>query len=484
MKLSSRHFSWSFPLGRTSDKDHLDYYHSPPADQGPFYQLARHSRQPSTISTSSSEYSSVSDTKDATSSDASSQATRRSSVPSEGSMDRRRIAIVEMEPLEEKSRTATQISHDPPSTLRSRRGLQTNISGLAIVAPPDVSPSSYALDPPSSAPIRSSGKDQHRPPLHSNSNSSHHYRSASEFIPSRKTLPRDIGIVGTAQLTFGAKQDTSEIPDMQLQDNNTALRPPIFQQPKSATPSPSPSPDPTRSLTPIRGLNLMKRDKSKEKSSTSLLSPDPVSATPSPVLTPRIGEEKDIHVPVAAPIVVGLDAAVSDAVGGIRLVTKPQPERTQAPVSTTTTSTPPTLVLPTTSAPDPTLPYVNYQPGVHSTAGPLPPPPRLPGFEALSISPNSPPPPRPPRLNSPLPPRNPARSKDLEAVKHALQLPPSVSVALAAKTPTKSKESLTKESRKDAASTASKADIDPAAAAVARYVTAVHPINTRIKEHV
>ncbi|KAK0230601.1 hypothetical protein IW262DRAFT_413917 [Armillaria fumosa] len=62
-----------------------------------------------------------------------------------------------------------------------------------------------------------------------------------------------------------------------------------------------------------------------------------------------------------------------------------------------------------TFSPDNPASYLNYQPGVHATAGPLPPPPRL----------------------DPPPPRSAARRRgDIEAVKQALQLPPSVSAAL------------------------------------------------------
>jgi hypothetical protein len=87
----------------------------------------------------------------------------------------------------------------------------------------------------------------------------------------------------------------------------------------------------------------------------------------------------------------------------------------------------------------------------------------------------SPPPPRPPRLNSPLPPRNAARAKDIEAVKQALQLPPSVSAALTSKTtPTAAAtaEPVNKESktttRPKTAHTESHAP--PPAVPVARYV--------------
>lgn len=64
-------------------------------------------------------------------------------------------------------------------------------------------------------------------------------------------------------------------------------------------------------------------------------------------------------------------------------------------------------------------------PGVHATAGPLPAPPRV-TFGLGSDGHTSPA--RPPRVGSPTQTR---RRGDLEAVKQALQLPSSVSAALA-----------------------------------------------------
>ncbi|KAH6915439.1 hypothetical protein BKA70DRAFT_1258939 [Coprinopsis sp. MPI-PUGE-AT-0042] len=101
--------------------------------------------------------------------------------------------------------------------------------------------------------------------------------------------------------------------------------------------------------------------------------------------------------------------------------------------------------------------YLVYQPGLHATAGPLPPPPRA-TFASMALS--TPPPPRPPRLHSPGLPLPSAASAvgatrpsrvtdttssaatraDLEKVKQALQLPPSVA-ARAAKLATRSSAS-------------------------------------------
>jgi hypothetical protein len=81
------------------------------------------------LSASSSEYSYDSDAKSETS-------TRRETTPSKGGADRRRVAIMQM-----------------PS-LRSRRGHKSDLSGLALVAPPDVAPTNYTqLTPPPTANI-------------------------------------------------------------------------------------------------------------------------------------------------------------------------------------------------------------------------------------------------------------------------------------------------------------------------------------------
>jgi hypothetical protein len=60
--------------------------------------------------------------------------------------------------------------------------------------------------------------------------------------------------------------------------------------------------------------------------------------------------------------------------------------------------------------------YLYYQPGVHATAGPLPPPPRA----VFNITPGAAPPPRPPRLNSP--PPGSRRRGDLGSAKQVLHL--------------------------------------------------------------
>ncbi|KAH8830664.1 hypothetical protein DL96DRAFT_1813678 [Flagelloscypha sp. PMI_526] len=107
--------------------------------------------------------------------------------------------------------------------------------------------------------------------------------------------------------------------------------------------------------------------------------------------TPEIGQEKEISVPVAAPVIVSLS---------------PQ-----------TLSTPHVVSPPTVSS---SSAFLNYQPGIHSTAGPLPEPPKA----SFAINPltSTPPPPRPPRLHSPQP-RAGSPAKPMTSVSSTSKLP-------------------------------------------------------------
>ncbi|KIY45876.1 hypothetical protein FISHEDRAFT_76114 [Fistulina hepatica ATCC 64428] len=111
--------------------------------------------------------------------------------------------------------------------------------------------------------------------------------------------------------------------------------------------------------------------------------------------TPEIGQSKAVDRPVAPPVVVNLAPSVSRA----RDHHTPQ------------------------FSPDIPGSYANYQPGVHATAGPLPPPPRV----SFTFDSASSPPPRPPRLHTP---QGLSRRSELDAVKQVLQLPSSVSEKL------------------------------------------------------
>ncbi|KAJ6510070.1 hypothetical protein C8R47DRAFT_780277 [Mycena vitilis] len=352
------------------------YYQSPLADQGLDYSPKRptHRRTKSGDSTSSSDYSSDS----ASTSDHSIQdpqpTTRRPSVPSEGGADRRRLAIVQMDPVREAE------SPTSSSAVRSRRGLETRLDGLALVAPPDAAPNSYEyLHPPTSA-----------PPIDHRSMSREdkgHSRSASEAPTTsskgHKSKPsRDVGIVGTASPAAAPLESPKILP--RIETAPESLRPPVFQEPHSSragTPNTAATPSPS--------------------DTKSLLPPIRRRSTELSIHTPEIGQSKEIHVPVASPVVVDLGPDASLRVGNSSFDRRSPALR---------------VVEPRAASPPPLSSYLHYQPGLHATAGPLPPPPRA----IFNIDPSTPPPPRPPRLHSP-PPRS-SRRGDLDAVNQPLQL--------------------------------------------------------------
>ena len=248
-------------------------------------------------STSSSEYSSTSQGADVSSRDASgklgtaSQLRRRSGDRSEGGSDRRRLAIVQMDT--EPTRKSSSQPHGN-GNLRSRRGLQSNLAGLALVAPPDAAYNSYThLTPPSTAPITGDvSKFDNQSGSKSTREGRGHSKTLSEGLNADKRLPRDVGIVGTGR--FSPTKDTYNGKEPTLNDD---LQPPIFQQPHSRSSSPggvSDISDPMRNLlSPVLGKLPYKRRSTED----------------SLIVTPEIGEEKDIAAPVAAPVIVSLESA-------------------------------------------------------------------------------------------------------------------------------------------------------------------------------
>ncbi|KAJ6539081.1 hypothetical protein B0H19DRAFT_341987 [Mycena capillaripes] len=348
------------------------YYQSPLADQGINYSPRRpkHRRSTSGDSTSSSDYSSQS----ASTSDHSIQeelkpATRRASVPSEGGADRRRLAIVQMDPVGEAD------SPSSSSAVRSRRGLETRLEGLALVAPPDTAQNFHEYLPTSAPPTA------HPRTMLRHFEDKGHNRSASEANPSspRSKPSRDVGIVGTASSSSAPLESPKKLP--RLQTASESLLPPVFQEPHSSrasTPNTTATPADSRSLSPFAA----------KRRSTDLS-----------VHTPEIGQAKEIHVPVASPVVVDLGPDASLRVGNSSF------DRRSPALK---------VVEPRPASPLPLSSYLHYQPGLHATAGPLPPPPRA----TFSIDQSTPPPPRPPRLHSP-PPR---RRRDLDGVNQPLQL--------------------------------------------------------------
>lgn len=331
--------------------------------------------------------------------------TRRPSVPSEGGADRRRLAIVEMD-----SSAPLSISHrqqewdkegpgDVSSSLLSRRGL--HVSGLALMAPADASPKSYTdLTPPPTAPIVPEGRFEEHILVPG------HQRSASEATPHtayRSRLhhksSRDIGIVGT-----GGIYSIVEGIGTSMQNEYDGLKVPIFQTPaKSRSPSPS-AQTPDLSSSATTSFN--------ESYYTTPGMPS------SSLCTPELGETKDIGQPAVGPVLVGLNS---------QGVMRRQPSNPAIHISSSPSS-------PRHQA----SPYIYYEPGVHSTAGPLPPPPR--SLFDNDIPASNAPPPRPPRtLRTPLPLSSsiPQPKRDVEALKQSLRLPESVNAVLASRGPSR-----------------------------------------------
>ncbi|KAG1753787.1 uncharacterized protein EDB91DRAFT_1099828 [Suillus paluster] len=327
-------------------------------------------------------------------------ATRRPSIPSEGGADRRRIAIVEMGThFGESPKSDTCRSSSPSSDLCSRRQL----SGLALVAPPDASlrtcvGSTYSLTSP-------------QPP--SSSTAPSHVRSSSETVgvsgrdmKHTRKLSREVAVIGTT-----SRPTKPSEPYIQGYSSpvTEALKPPLFQKPQSRSPSPGTSETSDSGSSTAHLQSRQRKDAlfpgvSPIKELKESLSP-PASPMPVPVVTPRIGESKGIGDRVAGPVIVNIFPESPSPVNG-KLITSLH-SKTSAVTAT------------------PATPYLYYQPGLHAKAGPLPPPP----MAILGIDPSAPPPPRPPR-------HMPAKKKgDIEAVKQALALPPSVAAALKTRIP-------------------------------------------------
>ena len=273
---------------------------------------------------------------------------------SELSADRRRIAVIELSPIlplntrrgqRPNITNTTASSSDQPRCDNPR--LDEKSSGIAFIAPPDASPSAYTnLTPPSSAPayistipnsITVCGQDFLR-----------HKRSVSDVLDTKllpRKSPRDVGIVGQLDGTPSITRKTSD--EIQSYFDIQGSKIPVFQTPHR---SPMPSPNPE---------------------AATVRSQEPPATCPGQ-LTPEIGEAKDIHKPVVGPVVVDVNGVVRDKSG---------------PLLTASFS--------------PTVPssYLNYQPGVHSVAGPPPPLISRPN-RADNVGPASPPP-RPPRMQAP-----------------------------------------------------------------------------------
>ncbi|KAJ3867093.1 hypothetical protein EV359DRAFT_35222, partial [Lentinula novae-zelandiae] len=376
-------------LARSDTENLLSYYQSPLADSR-YEDNEGKARKPTVPSRQLSIASSESDYSDSSHSDyTGAAAQKRLNIPSEGGSDRRRVAIVEMDTVLETAKRN--------SSLRSRRGKDV-FSSLALVAPPDASPKSYSqVTPPLTAPI----EGKHGLELLNQDESRAHHRSQSEAVSPKKPS-RDVGIVGTTLQPLNLNLDTVNAQGQALQ------QPPLFIHPESRSPTPGDLSSPTSLMPPV-----------KRRSTGQSIT----------VVTPEIGAGKPIDVPVASPVVVRLDRMdiVQTALPG---------------ASPSSNNGPQIAVQSGLHSPHVPSSYLNYKPGIHATAGPLPPPPRA----AFVIDTQAPPPPRPPRLNSPVP-QQPShmlfpntrfantspRRGDVDVIRQALQLPPSVAKALAAR---------------------------------------------------
>ncbi|KAG2152903.1 hypothetical protein DEU56DRAFT_879707 [Suillus clintonianus] len=329
-------------------------------------------------------------------------AARRSSIPSEGGADRRRIAVVEMDMhVNEHPRSDTyrDTSTSPSSNLGSRRGSEAQLGGLALVAPPDASlRTCIGFTHPLTSPVQPPSI-QLQP---SSSTAPSHVRSSSETVTvsgrvmghTRKSS-REVAVLGT--LSRPTKLSDQDYPSTVTE----ALKPPLFQTPQSRSPSPGTPETSDSGSSTTHPKSRQRKDAlfpsvSPIKELRETLSPQ-ASPVPAPVVTPRIGESKGIGGRVAGPVIVNIFPESPTPVNGKHIMSVPK----------TSTATPAT-------------PYLYYQPGLHAKAGPLPPPP----ISVFNIDPNAPPPPRPPR-HQPL-----KKKGDMEAVKQALALPPSVAAAL------------------------------------------------------
>ena len=327
---------------------YLTYYQSSLADgRSDTSDSVHHIKHLSVDSTSSSEYSSDSNSTNSKLTDVP-RARMRSGVPSDGGSDRRRMAIVE---VDVESNESSQ--RHRRGSIRTRRGLHSSLAGLALVAPPDAAPKSYCnLTPPFTAPP-----------------------SADTMIGDQKRS------ASREQTCRTASNSPSRQPRIFVEDNTISQPTALYHSvPRHQRPS-SPSDGSDRHLSPQHTRTPAGRE--------------PL------IKTPDIGEEKDIFIRVAAPVVINLESAEA-----IR--------RGKSPTRKQMTSHPTTA---------PGMLHVSYISRTNPTTDQIPQPPR-----AVFGLPKSPAPPRPPRLHSPISART---RTELEAVKQALQLPPSVTAAFA-----------------------------------------------------
>jgi hypothetical protein len=322
---------------------------------------------------------------------------RKHSNNVEGAADNRRFAIVPTqvdthgpvpgtadEAGHRVAHGAEVISSPLPSPSPGRGGplslaavnAQLAASGSALVAPQDTTNQLSLYDISSAIPSSpcspSFSSSSHSPTTPKNphppsSARSEKSRTARSSAGHSRSSSRDIGIVGTV-----TRRELPRDPPTP-QDTPPDFQPPLFQTPSSRPSSPGPS--------------------------------TTVDTTPSLESGPSAQTSSSAAVHAAMSASVEPIHSVSTAMNGYAALAQPHSthsltaaEPRQQIVSTPDQGqVPPAAAAPSAS----TAPsaYLYYQPGVHSKAGPLPPPPRA----MFDIDFNAPPPPRPPRLRSPSP---------------------------------------------------------------------------------
>lgn len=274
---------------------------------------------------------------------------------------------------------------------------QLAASELALIAPPDTNEVSWQDIYSSLAPSTSGSLSPTTPKLFHSPSSSEPGKSRTARSGGHSRTPsRDVGIVGTLTRRE-PPQDLATV-----QDAPSDYQPPIFQIPSSR----SSSPDTTSTSVDTTSLKSYSSAQT-ASSGEAHVHPTAMSAFVEPIHNAHV--MNGLGIDTQPHSTHSLDTSLSH----VRLVEKPEQSRASPAPTTSSVSSAPSS-------------YLYYQPGVHSKAGPLPPPPRA----MFDIDFNAPPPPRPPRRHSP----SPLTSQKAPGV----AAPASVTVKLASKASTAS----------------------------------------------
>ncbi|KAF8271007.1 hypothetical protein EI94DRAFT_1797594 [Lactarius quietus] len=297
---------------------------------------------------------------------------RRKHMITENGAHNRRAAIVPLEvnALKEQGHLPSSAAGIVSTLPLRSRGLvvEAQLANSALVVPPDTSPVHLhdipfsSLTPSSPSPVSPTTPSVVRSP---SSSSQAEYSRKARTTSHTKSSSRDIGIVGTR------RDSPRELATVSV-DTPSELKPPIFQTPalRSSSPHIFVTTDTGDSDSSAQHI----------QSNVSYAPPSAMSASVEPMhsVSPLINGLTGYTQPHSIPPLV----TSSSRHQGIST-----PEQGQvSPSSACSMSSTPSS-------------YLHYQPGIHSKAGPLPPPPRA----MFDIDFNAPPPPRPPRLRSPSP---------------------------------------------------------------------------------